>query len=93
MGKVLDQTSAVARSMGWSDQAIRTTREYLDKTSKMQIEMIDRITDGWKQQLNRTHGDPTQLYRPGPRTSGNNVRRCNAGVQSTSAVDVLVAGG
>ena len=51
MGKVLDQTSAVARSMGWSDQAVRTTREYLEKTSKMQIEMIDRITDGWKQQL------------------------------------------
>ena len=51
MGKVLDQTSAVARSMGWSDQAIRTTREYLEQTSKMQIEMIDQITDGWKQQL------------------------------------------
>jgi len=51
IGKVLDQTSAVARSMGWSDQAVRTTREYLEKTSKMQIEMIDRITDGWKQQL------------------------------------------
>jgi len=51
MGKVLDQTSAVARSMGWSDQAVRTTREHLEKTSKMQIEMIDQITDGWKQQL------------------------------------------
>jgi hypothetical protein len=51
VGKVLDQTSAVARSMGWSDQAIRTTREYLEKTSKMPIEMIDQITDGWKQQL------------------------------------------
>ena len=51
IGKVLDQTSAVARSMGWSDQAVRTTREYLEKTSKMQIEMIDQITDGWKQQL------------------------------------------
>jgi hypothetical protein len=51
LGKVLDQTSVVARSMGWSDQAIRTTREYLEKTSKMQVEMIDQITNGWKQQL------------------------------------------
>jgi len=51
MGKVLDQTSKVARSMGWSDQAIRTTREHLEKTSKMQIEMIDQMMDGWKQQL------------------------------------------
>jgi hypothetical protein len=46
MGKVLDQTSAVARSMGWSDQTIRTTREYLEKTSKMQIEMISLSPDG-----------------------------------------------
>ena len=51
LGKVLDQTSAVARSMGWPDQAIRTTREYLERTSKVQIEMIDQITDGWKRQL------------------------------------------
>ncbi len=51
LGKVLDQTSAVARSMGWPDQAIRTAREYLENTSKMQIEMIDQIMDGWKQQL------------------------------------------
>src|SRR5262245_62446697 len=51
LGKVMDQTSAVARSMGWPDQAIRTAREYLENTSKMQVEMIDQIVDGWKQQL------------------------------------------
>jgi hypothetical protein len=51
LGKVLDQTSAVARSMGWPDQAIKTTREFLEKTSKAQVEMIDQIMDGWKQQL------------------------------------------
>jgi hypothetical protein len=51
LGKVLDQTSAVARSMGWPDQAIRTTRECLERTSKVQIQMIDQMTDGWKQQL------------------------------------------
>jgi hypothetical protein len=51
LGKVLDQTSAVARAMGWPDQAVKTTREYLEHTSKMQVEMIDQMVDGWKQQL------------------------------------------
>ena len=37
--------------MGWPDQAVSTTREYLEKTSKVQVEMIDQIMDGWKQKL------------------------------------------
>jgi hypothetical protein len=49
--KVLDQTSTVARSMGWPDQAIRMTREYLQNASKVQTEMIDQMMEGWKQQL------------------------------------------
>jgi len=32
--KVLDQTSTVARSMGWPDQAIRMMRERLENASK-----------------------------------------------------------
>jgi len=51
LGEVLDRTSAIARSMGLPDQAVSTTREYLEKTSKVQVEMTDKITDGWKQQL------------------------------------------
>ena len=51
LGEVLDRTSAIVRSMGWPDQAVSTTREYLEKTSKVQVEMIDQIMDGWKQQL------------------------------------------
>ena len=51
LDKVLDQTSRVARSMGWPEQAIRRTREHLESISKMQVEMIDKLTDGWKQQL------------------------------------------
>jgi hypothetical protein len=49
--RVLDRTSAIARAMGWPDQAITMTREYLEKTSKVQVEMIDQIMDGWKRQL------------------------------------------
>jgi hypothetical protein len=51
LGKVLDRTSAIARSMGWPEQAIRTTRDYLEKASKVQVVMIDQIMDGWKRQL------------------------------------------
>ena len=49
--KVVDQTSAVARSMGWPDQVVRSTREYLENASKAQTEMIDQIMEGWKRQL------------------------------------------
>jgi hypothetical protein len=49
--KVLDRTSAIARAMGWPDQAIGTTRECLERTSKVQVEMIDKVMDGWKRQL------------------------------------------
>jgi hypothetical protein len=64
LGKVLDQTSAVAQSMGWPDQTIKTTRQFLEKTSKTQVQMIDQIMDGWKQQLKiieRAKGHPEQL--------------------------------
>ena len=51
LGKVLDQTCSVARLMGWPEQSIKATREFLQSSSKMQVEMIDQIMDGWKQQL------------------------------------------
>ena len=41
--KVLDQTSTVARSMGWPDQAIRMMREHLENASKAQTQIIDQI--------------------------------------------------
>jgi hypothetical protein len=50
--KVLDQTSAVARSMGWPVQAVSATRDYLENASKMQTTMIDQFMAGWKTQLN-----------------------------------------
>jgi hypothetical protein len=51
LGKVLNRTAAVARAMGWPDQAVRSTREYLEGASKVQTEMIDQIIEGWKRQL------------------------------------------
>ena len=55
--KVLDQTSTVARSMGWPDQAVRMTREQLENASKAQTEMIDQIMEGWKQQMQVASSD------------------------------------
>ncbi len=62
LGKVLDQTSAVARSMGWPDQAIRNTREYLENTSKAQTQLIDQVMEGWKRQL-KSPTAPTGIPR------------------------------
>ena len=49
--KVLDQTAKVAKALGWNDQTIRATREYLETVAKMQSEAIDQLTETWKRQL------------------------------------------
>jgi hypothetical protein len=56
LAKVLVQMSAVARSMGWPDQAIKATHEHLENASKMQTQLIDQIMDGWKRQLKSPTG-------------------------------------
>ena len=60
LGKVLDQTSAVARSMGWPDQAVKTTRDSLEQISKAQTKMIDSLMESWKAQLK----SPTPMQIP-----------------------------
>jgi len=66
LGKVLDQTSAVARSMGWPDQGVKTTRDYLEQISKAQTKMIDSLMEGWKEQLK----SPTPMAIPHRFTTG-----------------------
>ena len=51
MAKVLDKTCAVARSMGWPEQAVKATRGYLESASKAQTEVIDQMMETWKKQL------------------------------------------
>jgi hypothetical protein len=51
LSKVLDKTSAVARSMGWPDQAVNATRQALESASKAQTEVIDQLIESWKKQL------------------------------------------
>jgi hypothetical protein len=54
LNKVLDRTSAVTRAMGWPDRAVRSTREYLEGTAKVQTETIDQLIEGWKRQIEAT---------------------------------------
>jgi hypothetical protein len=54
VSKVLDETSAAARSMGWSDEAVRATRDCVGSISKTQTDMIDQIMENWKHQLTAT---------------------------------------
>ena len=51
LGKVIDKMCAVARLMGWPDQAVRATREYLETASKAQTTMLEQIMTSWKEQL------------------------------------------
>lgn len=60
LGKVTDKMSAVARSMGWPDQAIQATRDYLETAAKAQTAILDQITTSWKEQLK----SPTPLAVP-----------------------------
>jgi hypothetical protein len=60
LGKVLDQTSVVARSMGWPDEAIKTTRDHLEQICKTQTKMIDSLIEGWREQLK----SPTPMEIP-----------------------------
>ena len=73
--KVLDQTSTVARSMGWPDQAVRMMREQLENASKAQTEMIDQIMEGWKQQMKSpaAMGIPSSFAGQMPGLSGGPI--------------------
>jgi hypothetical protein len=51
LGKVPDQTSVVAQSVVWPDQVLERNATAPGETSKTQLEMIDRMVEGWKHQL------------------------------------------
>ena len=51
LGKVLDQTSAAARAVGWPHHVTNATREQLLHASKMQTQVIDQVTALWEKQL------------------------------------------
>jgi hypothetical protein len=51
LSKVLDETSAAARAVGWPDHVIKATRDQLHNASKVQTQIIEQVTELWKKQL------------------------------------------
>jgi hypothetical protein len=51
LSKVVDETSAAARAVGWPDHVIKATRDQLLNASKAQSQVIEQVTELWKKQL------------------------------------------
>ena len=75
LAKVLDQTSAAARAVGWPDHVINATRDQLLGASQMQTQAIEQITALWKKQLESTTSPmplPRSLFDPTQRLPSSN---------------------
>jgi hypothetical protein len=48
---VFKQMSAAAKSAGWPTEFVDITRQNMQNTSKMQMQMMDQIMGAWEQQL------------------------------------------
>ena len=49
--KVFKKLSAAARSAGWPDELIQSTKSQLMQASKFQTDMIDHILSTWEEQM------------------------------------------
>lgn len=50
-GKVFDQMAKATRSMGWPDELVEASRDHLKNTTNMQLQMMDKVMDAWRQQI------------------------------------------
>jgi hypothetical protein len=48
---VFDRMSTAAKKVGWPEDLVDATRDQLQQASKLQLGMIDQITDAWQQQV------------------------------------------
>lgn len=60
---VFDKMAAAAKAMGWPPEFVDMTRQQMQQTSKMQMQMMDQIMDIWEQQMKHP-GSPMPI--PGP---------------------------
>src|SRR5262245_40930608 len=63
LDEVLDRTSALARAMGWPDQAVSFARQYVEGAAKAQTAMMDQTIEAWKRRINSTSA-PTAFTVP-----------------------------
>jgi hypothetical protein len=49
--QVIEKMAAAARALGWPEQIVDATHAQLQTITKMQIQMIDQMTDIWEEQI------------------------------------------
>lgn len=59
---VFDRMGAAAKAMGWPSDFVDMTRQQMQSTSKMQLQMMDQIMDVWEQQM-KSPGSPVSLSK------------------------------
>jgi hypothetical protein len=62
---VFDRMSAAAKAMGWPSDVVDMTRQQMQATNKLQLQMMDQVMDFWEQQM-KSPGSPMQA----PKTPG-----------------------
>lgn len=48
---VLDQMAQAGRAMGWPSSVIEATREQIQSSSQMQLQMMDNVMEAWSEQI------------------------------------------
>jgi hypothetical protein len=54
---VFGKLAVAAKATGWPSELIDATRQQMQQTSKMQLEVMDQIMDAWERQV-KAHGAP-----------------------------------
>src|SRR5499425_2151866 len=49
--RVIEKMAAAARALGWPEQIVDATRAQLQSITKMQIQMMDQLSDAWEEQI------------------------------------------
>ena len=63
---VFDKMAVAAKAMGWPPEFVDMTRQQMQQTSRMQLQIMDNMMDIWEQQM-KSPGSPIQA----PKFSGS----------------------
>lgn len=66
--KVYDELAAAAKVMGWPEEFVEGVRAQLDKTTELQLRMLDQAMDAWVRQVKSPMATP-----PGPESFKSQV--------------------
>ena len=57
---LIDKIAAGARSLGWPEEVVDTTRSQMQAMNKMQLQMMDGMMDAWEEQI-RSPNPPSAM--------------------------------